>query len=535
MSLFVEAVDGFGRTQPDKVAFFNSAGERLTYGELARWSDALAAELAGREGSPAGRPIAVYGHKSPFMPVSFLACVKSGHPYVPLDSSLPAERIQAILGQLDRPLLLDAHGAFPEELAEQVGARFAVDEGLFESLRAVPAASAVEAPAAPLAPAAPAGELPADRCVAGDDTFYILFTSGSTGVPKGVQVSAANVDAFLVWMREAFSPGVPQVFFDRAPFSFDLSVTDLIRGLGAGDALFALEREAESSLKRAFEALAASGTTFWVSTPSFADMCLADPAFGRDLMPDLRTFFFVGETLRNETAAQLLERFPGCEVVNGYGPTESTDLVTATRITPAMAALEEPLPVGMPRPGTQLHVLDPETLKPVPAGTPGELFIVGDTVAKGYFNLPEATAAAFASYPGDVPAGMRSYRTGDRCFVDATGMLHFCGRFDFQVKLHGYRIELGDIESNLCALGEVRQACVIPVEKNGAISYLRAFVQPEAGVEGTFQTTRLLKAALAQRLPDYMVPRAFAYVDGFPVNANGKIDRSELARRAQNG
>ena len=524
MSTFVKAVDGFGRINPDKDAFFNSAGQHLTHSQLSRWSDALARRLVGFGGA-VGQPIGVYGHKSPLMVVAFLACAKSGHPYVPLDSSLPAERIMSIVGQLDRPLLLCAQETLPDGAEALCRGRLEIDAGLLEDL--AQEAERVSGPGA-LSDVR-------ERCVAGDDTFYILFTSGSTGVPKGVEVTAANVDAFMEWMVAAFAPGEPQVFFDRAPFSFDLSVADLIRGLGAGDTLFAFERQAETSLKAAFEALSASGTTFWVSTPSFADMCLADPAFGRALMPDVRTFFFVGETLRNETALQLLERFPGCTVVNGYGPTESTVLVAATGITAEVAGRDEPLPVGMPKPGVLLHVLEPGTLEPVPAGVPGELFIVGDTVAKGYFNMPEATRAAFHTYPYEVPAGARSYRTGDKCFRDESGMLHFCGRLDFQVKLHGYRIELGDIESNLCQLSEVRQACVVPMEKNGAISYLRAYVQLEAGVEGSFKTTRMLKASLAQRLPEYMVPRTFAYVDTFPVNANGKIDRTALVRLTGNG
>ena len=524
MSSFVEAVDGFGRIHPEKDAFFNSAGQHLTYGQLARWSDALASRLVDIGGA-VGQPIGVYGHKSPLMIVAFLACAKSGHPYVPLDSSLPAERVISILDQLCYPLLLCAQETLPDGVEALCHERLELDAGLLEDL----------AQEAKRASGPGASSDARKRCVAGDDTFYILFTSGSTGVPKGVEVSAANVDAFMEWMVAAFAPGAPQVFFDRAPFSFDLSVADLIRGLGAGDTLFAFERQAEASLRAAFEALSASGTTFWVSTPSFADMCLADPAFGRALMPDVHTFFFVGETLRNETALQLLERFPGCAVVNGYGPTESTVLVAATSITAEIARRNEPLPVGMPKPGVLLHVLDPDTLDPVPVGVPGELFIVGDTVAKGYFNMPEATRAAFHSYPCEVPAGACSYRTGDKCFVDESGMLHFCGRLDFQVKLHGYRIELGDIESNLCQLSEVRQACVTPVEKNGAISYLRAYVQLEAGVERSFKTTRALKAALARRLPEYMVPRTFAYVDAFPVNANGKIDRTALVRLAGNG
>ena len=137
--------------------------------------------------------------------------------------------------------------------------------------------------------------------------------------------------------------------------------------------------------------------------------------------------------------------------------------------------------------------------------------------------------------PMVVPAGARSYRTGDKCTVDDSGMLHFHGRYDFQVKLHGYRIELGDIESHLCLLDGVRQACVIPIQKNGANAYLRAFVQLEGGLEASFATTRILKAALQQKLPGYMVPRTFSYVEEFPTNANGKIDRAEIVRRAENG
>ncbi len=526
MSSFIAAIDSYAASQPDEYAFVNSADERLTYSQLAARSGAFAARLQA-ECAPAAAsgdatapcaPIAVYGHKSSAMIVSFVACAKSGHAYVPLDTSLPDERIASILGQLDSPLLIDTTGRFPDALHAYVRSCIDVSaDGFFDALGA---AQSCEQSAA---------HAHEHACVQGDDTFYILFTSGSTGTPKGVEVSASNVDAFWEWMCDAFAREEHQVFFNRAPFTFDLSVTDLVRGLGAGDTLFALENDAESDTARMFEALAKSGVTFWVSTPSFADLCLADPGFGPNLLPDLRTFFFVGETLRNETARQLLERFEKATVVNGYGPTESTVLVTATEIDMETADKPEPLPVGTVKPNVQLAILDPETLEPLPAGTPGELFIVGDTVAKGYFKRDDATRDAFESYPHPVPEGMRAYRTGDECTLDATGMLHFHGRYDFQVKLHGYRIELGDIESNLCQLEQVRQACVLPVEKDGVYAYLRAFVQLEDGVEAAFATTRAIKAALGEHLPAYMVPRAFTYLDAWPLNANGKVDRKALA------
>lgn len=517
MSAFLEAVDGFGVTQPTACAFFNSSGEAITYGELLHASNELALQLSEDASLKRGAPIAVHGHKSPLMLVAFLACAKSGHAYAPLDTMLPEERMMSILSQLDMPLLLDTTGAIPAGVTDAVSASI--------DLTAIEWCSQ---------------HCPADRpdnsaCVAGDDTFYLLFTSGSTGAPKGVEVTAANVDAFWEWMCSAFARSEHQVFFNRAPFTFDLSVTDLVRGLGAGDTLFALESDADKNLAEAFKALESSGISFWVSTPSFADMCLADPSFDSKLLPKLRTFFFVGETLRNETALQLLDRFPAATVINGYGPTESTVLVTATEIDRATALSPDPLPVGFAKPHIQLAVLDPSTLEELPAGQTGELFIVGDTVAKGYYHRPDATRAAFASYPGPVPNGMRAYRTGDSCTLDENGMLHFHGRYDFQVKLHGYRIELGDIEAHLCALPQVRQACVLPVKKNGTVTYLQAFCQLEAGTEASFNTTKELKQLLGKRLPGYMVPRSFKYLGTFPTTVNGKIDRRALEHMQDKG
>lgn len=533
MSQFITSIENSARTTPDARVFFNSAGQSLTYAQLLSAMNALGAHyqaLATKDntGEHTAKPIAVYGHKSPGMIAAFFAASKAGCTYVPLDTSAPSERIASILEQLDHPILVDTTCSLPEELRKLASHVIELDYER-DLLPLVEKSSGTDVETG----AGTAKELDPQSCVQGEDTFYIIFTSGSTGTPKGVEVSTANIDAFWRWMCSEFTYGTPQVFFNRAPFSFDLSVTDLIRGIGAGDTLFALEEEAEASMKGTMDALAASGTTFWVSTPSFAEMCLADPAFNAELLPKLHTFFFVGETLRNETALQLLDRFPGAKVVNGYGPTESTVLVTATSITREMCASPEPLPVGSCKPNTQLAILDPESLEVLPAGAPGELFIIGDTVAKGYFNRPDATEAAFASYPYAVPDGMRSYRTGDECVLDETGMLHFRGRLDFQVKLHGYRIELGDIEANLCLAPEVRQACVIPVEKQGVVSFLRAFVQLEDGVEASFNTTKLLKERLATKLPEYMVPRAFSYLESFPLNVNGKIDRKALLAMAE--
>lgn len=510
MSRYISAVDAHGDESPTACAFCNSSGESISYGGLKSASDSLASWLLLHTDSR--HPIVVYGHKSPLMPVCFLACAKSGHAYVPVDPAYPASRITSILDQLGSPLVLDTLGEDMGEVwshADQV-----------ESPQAIQAHIAEDAPAPD-----------PDVSLNADETFYILFTSGSTGHPKGVEITTECIDNFLQWMSDEYDFGTHQTFFNRAPFSFDLSVTDLVLALGRGDTMFALEREDEDDLARAFASLHESDLTFWVSTPSFAEMCLHDPSFSRELLPHVHTFFFVGETLKNETAGMLLDRFDGCTVVNGYGPTESTDLVTKVDISHAMVDADEPLPVGKVKPGTTLEVLDPDTLEQVTAGQPGELFIIGNTVGKGYFGRPDLTQAAFEVCPAKLCGNNRSYRTGDEVVLDTDGMLHFRGRLDFQVKLHGFRIELGDIESNLEALPEVKATCVVPVVRKGAINHLAAYVVPTGDIpdkQERFAFSQHLKDEVGKSLPAYMVPRKFAFLDSLPLNVNGKIDRKTL-------
>ncbi|MDR0513810.1 MAG: D-alanine--poly(phosphoribitol) ligase subunit DltA [Coriobacteriaceae bacterium] len=512
MSEFVNAVDAFGVRNPDVCAFRNSRGESITYGELKAYSDSLAAWVSGIDATR--EPLVVYGHKTPFMLVAFLACVKSGHAYVPIDTNLPKSRAIDILGQLGKPLMLNTLDEGIPDFDDFVSLQI----DLNELRRQAQAASRADLAA-----------------VAGDECFYIMFTSGSTGAPKGVEITASCLDNFWKWMVAEFPqpqpqpPAQPQVFFDRAPFSFDLSLTDIALGLGTGNTMFSLESEDEADLARSFDALEKANPHFWVSTASFADMCLRDPRFSSRLLPRVKTFFFVGETLKNETAGALLERFRGCEVVNGYGPTESTDLVTSVRITPQMVASVEPLPVGKARPGTDLVILDPDTMQLQPTGQAGELFIIGDTVAKGYFRRPDLTEAAFCSCPAHLCQGRRSYRTGDSATLDTEGMLHFHGRLDFQIKLHGYRIELGDIESNLRRLDLVADACVLPVWRKGAITHMAAYVVLAEGAAGqAFDLAQQIKAGLRGLVPEYMVPRKVVCIGAFPLNTNGKIDRDRL-------
>lgn len=288
--------------------------------------------------------------------------------------------------------------------------------------------------------------------------------------------------------------------------------------------LWTLSHDTVNDYSKLMHSLGRSGACVWVSTPSFADVCLADPAFSSKLAPQLSLFIFCGETLSPNTARRLYERFPGATVVNTYGPTESTVAVTDVVITREMCVGADALPVGRAKPGTVVFI--------EAAGGAGEIIIAGNTVAKGYFHMPEKTAASF--FETEINGKrMRAYRTGDLGYLDSDGMLHYCGRIDSQIKLHGYRIEIEDVENNLTALDSISKAAVIPVEKDGRVKSLTACVTLEnseltAAASGVRPDVRKIKDGLCKRLPDYMIPKKIVFLDEIPLTSNGKADRKAL-------
>src|SRR4029077_3455415 len=282
-----------------------------------------------------------------------------------------------------------------------------------------------------------------------NDPFYILFTSGSTGEPKGVIITLACLEHFISWMlaEQQFNERA-EVFLNQAPFSFDLSVMDLYCSLVTGGTLFSISRDLIENPKKLYRALATSAVTTWVSTPSFALMCLVEDKFAEAMLPRVRRFLFCGETLAPKTAAQLVARFPQARVWNTYGPTEATVATTSIHVDAAILEKYSPLPVGRVMPGTKIFIVD-ENGGELAANKRGEIIIAGPNVSPGYVGRPDLTARAFFEY-----RGLRAYRTGDLGrFRD--GLLFFEGRIDEQIKLSGYRIELGDVEANLRALPTV--------------------------------------------------------------------------------
>jgi D-alanine--poly(phosphoribitol) ligase subunit 1 len=479
----IERIDHWAAVVPDAVAHI-SGDRRLTYGELRRRSDTLASYFTGRFADDRS-PIAVLGHREPEMLIAFLGAVKSGRPYVPIDTALPQQRIERIVATSRAAALLST-----EDIAQ-----FSTPETRGDTTQ-----------------------------VEKNGPFYILFTSGSTGEPKGVIITLACLEHFINWMlaQQRFSKG--EVFLNQAPFSFDLSVMDLYCSLATGGTLFSIGRDLIENPKQLYRALATSGVTTWVSTPSFAQMCLVEETFAEPMLPQVRRFLFCGETLAPQTAVQLLARFPQAQVWNMYGPTEATVATTAILIDAAILEQYSPLPVGRVMTGTQIVVVD-ENRQELPANERGEIIIAGPNVSPGYIGRSDLTARAFFEY-----RGLHAYTTGDRGrFRD--GLLFFEGRIDEQIKLSGYRIELGDVETNLRKLATVRDAVVIPVIKNGTAQSLTAFVMLEARNETSdFKLANNLRSQLGEWLPAYMLPRKFVFLDAFPMTANGKVDRGALAR-----
>lgn len=475
----------------------------LTYGELYNRSNSLANYIIETYKEDT-TPIIVYGHKQNEMLVCFLACIKAGHAYIPVDSSLPTDRINGIFESSKAKLMLNLEQ--PNELFK--GIEIIYEDNLIDIFNTISSASPDES-----------------YHVKEDDVHYIIYTSGSTGKPKGVQITHNNLKSFIKWALTLgnLSSRTDHVFINAAPFSFDLSVMDLYLSLYTGGTLFSIDKKMIVDPKDLFNNLKQSGATVIVCTPSFADFCLADSSFSKDMLPNLQCFLFCGETLTNSTVENLFLRFPNTQVVNLYGPTEATVAITAITIDKNICDNISPLPVGVVKPDCKTLIMDTngDLLKD---GEHGEIIIEGDSVSIGYYKNPEITKKSFFTWQN-----RRAYHTGDEGFL-IDGMLYYCGRLDFQIKLNGYRIEIEDIENNIRRLNGISNVVVIPSFTNEKVSHLNALIiLSNKNTDRSLGAVIELKKELKELLPDYMIPKKIIFKDSFPTNSNGKIDRKALA------
>lgn len=486
---------------PDRIAI-QSEDSSITYRMLEEYSNRLANYIEN-EYSDNKNPIIVYGHKSPLMIVCFLAVVKSGRAYCPIDISVPLTRVEDIINEVNPPIILSVN-----EL--QLEHKNIIDNNKIEKI-----ISSVD-------------KIEKTSTIGYEDVFYIIFTSGSTGKPKGVQITYECLNNYLEWsvtLGNTADEKVGKKFLNQAPFSFDLSVMDLYTCLASAGTLCTLSKETQMDYKKMFSFLEKCDINVWVSTPSFIEMCLVDENYSDRLLPNLEVFLFCGEVLTNRTVTKLQSRFKDAKIVNTYGPTESTVAITSVVVTPEVNENNMPLPVGKPKEGTYLKIINDNGVE-AKEGEHGEVVIVGNTVTVGYFNRPELTEKSFFH---EIIDGVeyRGYRTGDEGYIK-DNMLFYCGRIDLQVKLHGYRMEIEDIENNMLKLKEIEGVVVTPKIKDGKVKSLTAFIIYEEEVKDKFKLSQELKKKLLEYLPKYMIPKKFVFVDKFPITINGKVDRKYL-------
>ena len=465
--------------------------EKLSYKELWESSENLANYLS--KNLKKREPLVVYGHKNPYMIVSFLACVKSGHTYCPVDTSISPERLNDIVNTVKPEIVLSC---IDKEI-----------EG-FNTLTINDIMKISKENKK---------DCDKNNYIKEQDIFYIIFTSGSTGTPKGVEISYESLNNFIKWISTLDTKKNGQkIYLNQAPFSFDLSVMDLYLSLYNEGELILIEKDIQSDYSKLFDRFKNNLINTWVSTPSFVDICLASEDFNNKLLPELDTFLFCGEILTKKTAEMLLKKFPKAKVYNTYGPTESTVAVTSIEITQEIIEKYDALPVGKPKEGTEI-LIDNE-----------EMVIVGDTVSNGYFKNPILTNEKFL-----VINSQRAYRTGDKGFF-LDNLLFYSGRIDNQIKLNGYRIELEDIENNMMRVDGVSKVAVLPKYEEGKVKYLIAYCMYTKEVLGKLKAIAEIKQELKQYIPSYMIPKKIIFIEKIPTNNNGKIDRKKLMELGDN-
>ncbi|MNO56717.1 Gramicidin S synthase 2 [compost metagenome] len=480
--LFKERV----QSNPDRIAIVE-AGRTLTYRELDEQSDILAQQLLGL-GMKSEEPVGLMTERSAAAVIGMLGILKAGGVYLPIDPSYPDERILYMMEDADiRILTADA----PER---------AVDldfDGPVINLNQV--RPNIASPAA----------LP---FVAANDLSYIMYTSGSTGKPKGVMVQHRNV-VRLVQNTNYVTFAEGDRILLTGNIAFDACTFEIWGALLNGLELHIIPESVILDADLLAEAIRTKGiTTMWLTSSLFNQHAQYRP----DMFAPLRQMIVGGDVLSSSHIRNVKEQSPDLKLINGYGPTENTTFSTCFAINDGYANI----PIGKPIANSTLYIVD-QGLRLQPIGVPGEIVVGGDGVASGYLNREDLTKQKFV--PDPYNDGERLYLTGDLGRWLPDGTVEFIGRIDNQVKIRGYRIEIGEIEKMLMELDDVNEALVVVAESSDHQKYLCAYVGSNVKLN-----SQDLKAHIASKLPDYMVPSRYAVLERLPLTPNGKIDRRAL-------
>jgi len=488
-----ELVERQAALTPEAVAVVSEAGQ-LTYSELDGRADRLARRLRGLGVGP-DVTVGVLLERSPEMVVALLGVLKAGGAYVPIDTEYPARRVGYMLADSGARLLLTRKALL--ELVPEGAAEVVCLDG--ECAQA----------------AGDGDDLPPGG-VAADNLAYVIYTSGSTGEPKGVMVTHRAICNHLLW-RQSFEPlAESDRFLHKASISFDISVWEIFGPLSAGASVVLARPGGHRQSDYLAGLIAERGVTVAHFGPAMLQAVLREKRIGE--CDSLRLVFCGGETLPVELQQEFFGRLKA-SLRNQYGPTETCVDVTAWRCRPEGRAAV--VPIGRPISNTRAYVLG-AGLGPAPPGLPGELYVGGDSLARGYLGRPSLTAEKFIPDPFSREPGARLYRTGDLARHLPDGPIEFLGRADQQVKVRGYRVEPGEIEAALLGHASVR-GCAVVARGEGAARHLVGYVVGEGAADFV-----ALREHLRERLPAYMVPSQFVALEALPLTPSGKVDRKAL-------
>lgn len=499
----IEYLNQTAADTPGKTALVDGA-ERIDFATLRVRADMLATQIVAHGCEP-NAPVAIFLPKSADAFIAVCGILESGNCYVPLDVKSPEPRIRAILDSLAAPLVVSAPAWIPA--LERLG---------------VPPERIVDITANEAATEGATNMLAARRARLIDaDPAYIIFTSGSTGIPKGVVICHRSIIDYIEWARETYAIDQNENIASQAPFYFDNSTLDIYLCLSCGATFTVVPDQLYAFPVKLAQFLLEQKITFIFWVPSIMVNTANLKALDAVELPALRKILFAGEVMPNKHLNYWRARVPGAIFSNLYGPTEITVDCTYLIIDRPFSD-DEPLPIGIPCRNSDIIILDENDRAITQSGTVGELCVRGSSLALGYWNDPEKTATAFTQNPLQKHYPERIYRTGDLVSLNDRGEIMFVGRKDTQIKHMGYRIELGEIETALLGIDGVTNGCIL---YNAAKKEIVAFF-----TSGRELDTAALRKALAACLPQYMLPRTAVRLDGFPLSANGKIDRLLLAK-----